>query len=76
MTILDYINTWIGRGILGFLIAYLFMYMPYARNHYGKTPSIEFQIFLLIVCIALGKVAFWVAVVFSLLNIEEWNSKN
>lgn len=72
MTILEFFNTWAGRGVLGFLIAYLGVYLPYAKNHYDHSPTIEFQIFLLIVCLLLGKIAFWIALILAIINRDEW----
>lgn len=65
-------DTWFGRGFLGFVIVYYLCYLPYLHiTGKGHQDTWHFQLVLLIISLAGGKIIFWFWLAITLLNIDD-----
>lgn len=64
-------ENWFLFGFFAFMITYFLGYVPYWFNREKRYPSVIFMIVVLLLCLLLGKFAFWIGLGMVIANIDE-----
>lgn len=64
------IDTWIGRGLLTFVLSMIFVYIPFLKNR-NHEPTWITQLVILVMCIMFGKIGSWLMLIVAIVNYKE-----